>query len=220
MCLPAGVRSFIWPVDSRSANQEIPCFCGTRAFIAVFTKARHCIPSWTIPVHIFRTYFSETCFSTVLLSAIRSPKFSLPVKFSSHSFVWTPPPPNACSLYRPTPLMNLKVKVKSPCLTTRAVWKVRGLTLLLRVGILWGWGEDLFFEVPPLVSDALLTTLHPLLENVLQTVCRKLQEDSGTGAAATRFSFHVRFSVSKALPPFENHSSSHCIISVGLMDEL
>jgi hypothetical protein len=27
-----------------------------------------------------------------------------------------------------------------------------------------------FFEVPPLVSDALLTTLHPLLENVLQTV--------------------------------------------------
>jgi hypothetical protein len=27
-----------------------------------------------------------------------------------------------------------------------------------------------FFEVPPLVSDAILTTLHPLLENVLQTV--------------------------------------------------
>jgi hypothetical protein len=24
-----------------------------------------------------------------------------------------------------------------------------------------------FFEVPPLASDALLTTLHPLLENVL-----------------------------------------------------
>jgi hypothetical protein len=32
-----------------------------------------------------------------------------------------------------------------------------------------------------LASDALLTTLHPLLENVLHTVCRKLQEDSGTG---------------------------------------
>jgi hypothetical protein len=27
-----------------------------------------------------------------------------------------------------------------------------------------------FFEVPPLASDALLTTFHPLLENVLQTV--------------------------------------------------
>jgi hypothetical protein len=26
-----------------------------------------------------------------------------------------------------------------------------------------------FFEVPPLESDTLLTTLHPLLENVLQT---------------------------------------------------
>jgi hypothetical protein len=38
-----------------------------------------------------------------------------------------------------------------------------------------------FFEVPPLASVALLTTLHPLLENVLQTVCRKLQEDSGAG---------------------------------------
>jgi hypothetical protein len=27
-----------------------------------------------------------------------------------------------------------------------------------------------FFEKPPLASDALLTTLHPLLRNVLQTV--------------------------------------------------
>jgi hypothetical protein len=64
----------------------------------------------------------------------------------------------------------------------RAVLKFRGLTLLLRVGILWRCGDDHFFEVPPLASDALLTTLHPLLENVLQTVCRKLQDDSGTGA--------------------------------------
>jgi hypothetical protein len=36
-------------------------------------------------------------------------------------------------------------------------------------------------KVPPLASDALLTTFHPFLENVLQTVCRKLEEDSGTG---------------------------------------
>jgi hypothetical protein len=35
---------------------------------------------------------------------------------------------------------------------------------------LLGCGDGLFFEVPLLVSDALLTTLHPLLENVLQTV--------------------------------------------------
>jgi hypothetical protein len=27
-----------------------------------------------------------------------------------------------------------------------------------------------FIEIPPLASDALLTTLHPLLEDVLQTV--------------------------------------------------
>jgi hypothetical protein len=35
---------------------------------------------------------------------------------------------------------------------------------------LWRYGDGLFFEVPPLASDALLKTLHPLLENVLQTV--------------------------------------------------
>jgi hypothetical protein len=52
----------------------------------------------------------------------------------------------------------------------RAVCKVRGLTLLLRVGTLWRCGDGLFFDVPHLASDALLTTLHPLLENVLQTV--------------------------------------------------
>jgi hypothetical protein len=55
-------------------------------------------------------------------------------------------------------------------LYTRAVRKVRGLTLLLRVGTLWRCGDGLSLEVPPLASDALLTTLHPLLENVLQTV--------------------------------------------------
>jgi hypothetical protein len=32
--------------------------------------------------------------------------------------------------------------------------------------------------------------------------------------------FHIHSSVSKALPPLENCSSSHCIISIGLMDEL
>jgi hypothetical protein len=66
---------------------------------------------------------------------------------------------------------------------TKAVWKLRGLTLLLRVGTLSGCGDGLFFEVPPLASDTLLTTLHPLLENVLQTVFHRLQEDSGTGGA-------------------------------------
>jgi hypothetical protein len=53
---------------------------------------------------------------------------------------------------------------------TMVVCKVRGLTLLLRAGTLWRCGDGPFFEVPPLASDARLTTLHPLLENVLQTV--------------------------------------------------
>jgi hypothetical protein len=34
---------------------------------------------------------------------------------------------------------------------------------------LWRCGDGLF-EVPPLASDALLTTIHPLLKNVLQIV--------------------------------------------------
>jgi hypothetical protein len=33
-----------------------------------------------------------------------------------------------------------------------------------------GGAVMVFFEVPPLARDTLLTTLHPLLENVLQTV--------------------------------------------------
>jgi hypothetical protein len=53
---------------------------------------------------------------------------------------------------------------------TWAVWKFRGFFLLFRVGTLWRCGDGLLFEVPPLASDALLTTLHSLLENVLQTV--------------------------------------------------
>jgi hypothetical protein len=35
---------------------------------------------------------------------------------------------------------------------------------------LWRCGDGIFFEVPPLANEALLTTLHPLFENVLQTV--------------------------------------------------
>jgi hypothetical protein len=60
-------------------------------------------------------------------------------------------------------------KVHYKLWSTWAVCKVRGLTLLLLVGTLWRCGDGLFFEVPPLANDALLTTPHPLLENVLQT---------------------------------------------------
>jgi hypothetical protein len=35
---------------------------------------------------------------------------------------------------------------------------------------LWRSGDHFFFEEPPLASDELVTTLHPLLGNVLQTV--------------------------------------------------
>jgi hypothetical protein len=42
-------------------------------------------------------------------------------------------------------------------------------------------GAVSFSKYPPMASDPLFTTLHPLLETVLHTVCRKIQEDYGTG---------------------------------------
>jgi hypothetical protein len=52
----------------------------------------------------------------------------------------------------------------------RAVCKVHGLTLLFQVRTSWSCSDGLFLEVPLLASDVLLTMLHPLLKNVLQTV--------------------------------------------------
>jgi hypothetical protein len=49
---------------------------------------------------------------------------------------------------------------------------------------LWKCGDGLFFKVLPLASDALLTTLHPLLENVLQTV-----DDFGISCLGAPFSW-------------------------------
>jgi hypothetical protein len=87
-----------------------------------------------------------------------------------------PPLPNT-SLWRGAQLKHINFYflplyvVSSITITyTRAVWKVRGFTLLLRVGTLWRCGDGLFFEVPPLASVALLTTLHSFLKNVPLTV--------------------------------------------------
>jgi hypothetical protein len=85
-------------------------------------------------------------------------------------------------------------------LCKRAVCKFLGLTLLLRIGTLWRGGDGRFFEVPPLTNDALLTTLHPLLENVLQTVCRKLQEEPRSSL----------FMVGKAQKSHGVRSGLHC----------
>jgi hypothetical protein len=49
--------------------------------------------------------------------------------------------------------------------------------------------DNLFFKVSPLESDVLLTTLHPLLENMLQTICHKLQEDGEAGGFDLRAPF-------------------------------
>jgi len=65
-------------------------------------------------------------------------------------------------------LLNTLTVTNNQCM--RVICKVCRLTLLLQVRTLWRCGDDLFFEVPPLTNDTLLTTLHPLLENV----CRPL----------------------------------------------
>jgi hypothetical protein len=68
----------------------------------------------------------------------------------------------------------MATNITSEDLGMEGVFRIHGLTLLLRVEILWRCDDGLFFEVPPLASNALPTKLHPLLKNVLQTVCRKL----------------------------------------------
>jgi hypothetical protein len=64
---------------------------------------------------------------------------------------------------------------------------------IIRVGTLWRCSDGLFRSTP-LANCALLTALHALLENVLQIVCRKLQ-DSGTRGFLPRSSL---FMVGKA----------------------
>jgi hypothetical protein len=38
---------------------------------------------------------------------------------------------------------------------------------------LWKGSDGLFFEVPPLASDALLTMFHPLIENGIMVVLKE-----------------------------------------------
>jgi hypothetical protein len=57
------------------------------------------------------------------------------------------------------------------------------------VGTLWRCGDGLFFEVPPLASDALLITLHPLLENGVTVVLKEpffVWRSNFSGASALR----------------------------------
>jgi hypothetical protein len=53
-----------------------------------------------------------------------------------------------------------------------------------------------------------------------KTCCRPFVASFRRIVEQVVLTFHVRFSVSKALPPIENRSSSHGIVSIGLMDEL
>jgi hypothetical protein len=140
-----------WEVDSHSASREIQRFLWNPKVINMYTRARQWSISWA---KLFQMH-SNIILSSTAVNAYCCHKSTFGLLGRSVHVTW----------------LNY----------TRVVWKVRGLALLLRVGTLLRCGDGLFFEIPPLASDTLLTTLHPLLENVLQTVCRKLQEDSGTG---------------------------------------
>jgi hypothetical protein len=91
--------------------------------------------------------------------ADRSPPSSAEVKIS-FSFISTPP----------VPFYGVVLRWRGNFTFAKIVWKVRGLTLLLRIRTLWRCGNGLFFELPPLASDPLITTLYPRLVNVQQTV--------------------------------------------------
>jgi hypothetical protein len=53
-----------------------------------------------------------------------------------------------------------------------------------------------------------------------KTCCRPFAASFRRMVEQAVLTFHVPFSVSKALPPLENRSSSHCTVSIGLMDDL
>jgi hypothetical protein len=53
-----------------------------------------------------------------------------------------------------------------------------------------------------------------------KTCCRPFAPSLRRIVEQEVLTFHVRFSVSKALPELENRSSSHCIVYIRLMDEL
>jgi hypothetical protein len=110
---------------------------------------------------------------------------------------------------------NLKICIVQNLLDTRAVWKVRELTLWLRVKTLWRCGDGLFSKYPSLQA------MHFLQRSThfSKACCRPFAANFRIMEQAVLTS-HVRFSVSKALPPLENCSSSHCIVSIGLMNEL
>jgi hypothetical protein len=72
---------------------------------------------------------------------------------------------------------------------------------------LWRCTDGLFFEVPLLASDALLTMLHPLLKNVLETVFCELHEDNGTG------SFDLVITLKLLLKCFHHLKTAVCIIA-------
>jgi hypothetical protein len=53
-----------------------------------------------------------------------------------------------------------------------------------------------------------------------KTCCRPFAANFRRIVEQAVFTFHVRFSVSKALPPLENRISSHCIVSIDWINEL
>jgi hypothetical protein len=67
--------------------------------------------------------------------------------------------------------------------TTKTVWKVRGLTLLIRVGICVGAMTVSFSKYPTLANDALLTTHDLLLENVNGVVSSRTFQTARTYSA-------------------------------------
>jgi hypothetical protein len=53
-----------------------------------------------------------------------------------------------------------------------------------------------------------------------KTCCRPFAASFRRIVEQAVLTFHVHFSVSKGLPPLEKRNTSHCIVSIGLMDEL
>jgi hypothetical protein len=104
-----------WEADSHSASQEIPLLLWSLKVLYRVYKSSSPVPilSHENPVHTFPPYFPKIS-SNILPSASRSPKWSLPLRFSDQNFVL----PHSC----PTSLILLYLMSLIPFSAAYKLW--------------------------------------------------------------------------------------------------